>query len=526
MRKILLGGALVLSQLTSWDALAEPVRDRPAVPVEGRELGSVIFAQLLVKVDSSDEIAGLTEKYVNKFNNKLREAGYNVPGTEKSLFKEDAYPDTDFMIAGAIVEFDCSGERKKTCGIGVEWEVLDRRNNRVVYKLRARHEEMLLGKMRAVEGAEAMLLGTLESLMAREKFVESLAKSDVDVAPAAPTHEERTIRSCSAEPKVMPKGSEYALQATVLVKEKDGIGSGVFISPDGFILTAAHVVSQDTVEVRTKNGKSYQADVLRIDEGKDVALLRLQEPPSETPCLQLDVGTAPAGEDVYALGSPAGEELSFSISRGIVSGARTIEGTSYVQTDAPINPGNSGGPLVNGAGRVMAIASWKVAHEKMEGLGFGVPSSTALSALGIVLGDHTDTVARSVSRTPTDTSSAFVDEADPDWYYIGKDAPGRTPTWVPLTRMFGYLTAGLGLTAVVGSWVPHVAGDVDAQTFGTLRTINTIGWAGFGVGVGMVVSSYVFRPDNRAPSERDQARGLRPSAFAVGPGNVTVRWTF
>jgi S1-C subfamily serine protease len=367
------------------------------------ELGSVIFAQLLVKADSNDEIAGLTEKYVNKFNNRLRDAGYNVPGSESSVFKEDAYPDTDFMIAGAIVEFDCSGERRKTCGIGVEWEVLDRRNNKVVYKLRARHEEMLLGKMGASAGAEAMLLGTLDSLMSREKFVASLSKSGLPVAPVGPAHEQRTIRACSAEPKKMPKGSEHALQATVLVKEKDGIGSGVFISPDGFILTAAHVVTADTVEIRTKNGKSYQADVLRMDEDKDVALLRLKEPPSETPCLPLDVGTAPAGEDVYALGSPAGEELSFSISRGIVSGARTIGGTSYVQTDAAINPGNSGGPLVNSEGRVMAIASWKVAHEKMEGLGFGVPSSTALGALGIVLGDHTDTVARSVERTPTDT---------------------------------------------------------------------------------------------------------------------------
>jgi hypothetical protein len=324
----------------------------------------------------------------------------------------------------------------------------------------------------------------------------------------------------------MPKGSEHALQATVLVKEKDGIGSGVFISPDGFILTAAHVVTADTVEIRTKNGKSYQADVLRMDEDKDVALLRLKEPPSETPCLPLDVGTAPAGEDVYALGSPAGEELSFSISRGIVSGARTIGGTSYVQTDAAINPGNSGGPLVNSEGRVMAIASWKVAHEKMEGLGFGVPSSTALGALGIVLGDHTDTVARSVERTPTDTSSALVDEPDPDWYYIGKDAPGRTPTWVPLTRFFGYLTAGLGITGVVLTWLPVQSGNAEVETFGKLRTFNTISWAGVGVGVGMVVSSYVFRPDNSAPSEKAQASGWKPTQFALGPGTVSMTWKF
>jgi len=520
-------GLFAAATLGAATAVAAPVRKRVPIQVEGEKHGSIIFGQLIVKVEDSDEIAGLKQKYIQKFNNVIRSAGYNVPGGEKSIFKEDSLPDSDYLLAGTITEFDCSSEQDDTCGIAVHWELLDRRSDTVVYKMEARHEEMQLEDMEGTERAEALLLGTVKSVLARQNFVDAVSLEGTTAPRPEKLYEDRSIKRCEDPSPEMPKDSDTALNATVVVKLKKGIGSGVFISPDGFLLTAAHVATADKVEVRTKKGTLLPAEVVRIDDEKDVALLRLTEYEGKTPCLQLSDESPKSGADVYVLGSPGGEELSFSISRGIVSGSRTFHGTNFVQTDAAINPGNSGGPLVGADGKVMAIASWKVASKEMEGLGFGVPSSTALSALGIRFGDETDTIAPSVSRDQVKTDDAFVDAPEVNWHYVGEDAPGATPGWVRHTRTWGWVLGGVGVGTIAGSWGMHLLTD-DPLSFGTWRTANTIGWGAFLVGTGMIVSSYVFKPDNAPPPEE----GAPPAdpktkvSASVGPSSFSLRVDF
>lgn len=527
MRRYLALGLLTAASLQAAPAVAAPVRSRVPIQVEGAKHGSIIFGQLIVKVEDSDEIAGLKEKYIQKFNQVIRDAGYNVPGGEKSVFKEDSLPDSDYLLAGTITGFDCSSEQDDTCGIAVQWELLDRRTDAVVYRMEARHEEMQLEDMDGPERADALLLGTVKSILARPKFVEAVSASSA--TPEAPEnlYESRSIKRCADAAPEMPKGSEAALRATVVVKVKKGIGSGVIISPDGFILTAAHVATSDKLHVRTKKGDLLAAEVVRIDTAKDVALLRLTEFKGETPCLHLSEVSAKAGEDIYVLGSPGGEELSFSISRGIVSGSRTFNGTNFVQTDAAINPGNSGGPLVGADGKVLAIASWKVASKEMEGLGFGVPVSTALSSLGIQFGDETDTIAPSVSRKEVSTDGAFVDAPEVPWHYVGEDAAGRTPGWVRQTRTWGYVLGGVGLGTVGASWAMHLV-TKDPLSFGTWRTFNTVGWGALLVGTGMIVSSYVFKPDTAPPPEEGAAPAPPKTKVSAGfgPASVSFRVDF
>ncbi|MCB0770782.1 MAG: trypsin-like peptidase domain-containing protein, partial [Flavobacteriales bacterium] len=75
--------------------------------------------------------------------------------------------------------------------------------------------------------------------------------------------------------------------------------------------------------------------------------------------------------------------LGQSVSRGVLSGKREIEGRTYIQTDVTINPGNSGGPLIDETGAVVGIATMKISGRGLEGLGFGVPISVALEMLNI-----------------------------------------------------------------------------------------------------------------------------------------------
>ena len=178
----------------------------------------------------------------------------------------------------------------------------------------------------------------------------------------------------------------------------EGLGTGFVVSRDGYILTNAHVVSDDgqvvgTVSVVFKGDGSQSTPVagtvVGADESNDVALIKVD--PSRAPKLEPiplgDSSKTSVGEEVVAIGNPHG--LDFSLSRGVVSATgRELEspnGTTIfdgIQTDAAINPGSSGGPLIDTTGRVIGI-NFQIASEGggNEGIGFAVPINTAVRVM-------------------------------------------------------------------------------------------------------------------------------------------------
>lgn len=173
------------------------------------------------------------------------------------------------------------------------------------------------------------------------------------------------------------------VKAVVTVEMKDGHGSGFLITNDGYILTNAHVVGNDAmVKVRFEQGFTLDGQVVKVNRDFDVALVKVAG--NDLPALAMgDDGNLQLGEELFAIGTPLDEALGQSVSRGIMSGKREIEGRKYIQTDVSINPGNSGGPLINSEGKVVGIATMKVKATGVEGIGFGVPISTALEMLNI-----------------------------------------------------------------------------------------------------------------------------------------------
>jgi len=143
-----------------------------------------------------------------------------------------------------------------------------------------------------------------------------------------------------------------------------GVGSGFIIGTNGDIITNRHVVQGATkVTVTMNDGKEYQAQVVGKDAQTDVAVVRLEKPPSNLVVARLgDSDKLDVGEWVVAVGSPLG--LEQTVTAGIISGkgrpgrhvqmsGKRVRG--YIQTDAKINPGNSGGPLVNLEGEVVGV---------------------------------------------------------------------------------------------------------------------------------------------------------------------------
>ncbi|MFN9727406.1 S1C family serine protease [Acidovorax sp.] len=168
-----------------------------------------------------------------------------------------------------------------------------------------------------------------------------------------------------------------------------GLGSGVIISPDGYILTNNHVVEgADEIEVTLTDRRRARAKVIGTDPDTDLAILRIEL--DKLPVIVLGNSDALAvGDQVLAIGNPFG--VGQTVTSGIVSalgrtqlGINTFE--NFIQTDAAINPGNSGGALVDINGNLMGIntAIYSRSGGSM-GIGFAIPVSTARMVLdGIV----------------------------------------------------------------------------------------------------------------------------------------------
>ncbi|MDI1481504.1 trypsin-like peptidase domain-containing protein [Polyangium sp. y55x31] len=152
------------------------------------------------------------------------------------------------------------------------------------------------------------------------------------------------------------------------------LGSGFIVSPDGLVVTNAHVVhGAERVRVQLADGREHEASVLGEDEKLDVALLALRGA-SGLPVAQF--GTSEAlrvGDYLVAIGSPFG--LRHTVTLGIVSAKERVLGLGpfdhLIQTDASINPGSSGGPVFDGRGRVVGVST--VIHARGQGIGFAIP---------------------------------------------------------------------------------------------------------------------------------------------------------
>lgn len=155
-------------------------------------------------------------------------------------------------------------------------------------------------------------------------------------------------------------------------------GSGVLISDQGEILTAAHVVNNaENITVIFHDGQRFPAKVVRLATVADVALIKLVYFDNSYPVIELgDSGFVDVGDDIFIIGAPFG--IEHSLSKGIVSG-KSVERTrmegftfaEFFQTDAAINQGNSGGPMFNMEGELIGLVSYIVSESGgFDGIGF------------------------------------------------------------------------------------------------------------------------------------------------------------
>ena len=173
---------------------------------------------------------------------------------------------------------------------------------------------------------------------------------------------------------------------------QSGLGSGAFVSADGYVVTNNHVVEDaDELEVLLFDGRQLEAEVVGTDPFSDLAVLRVEG--DDFPFLGFgDSDALRVGQWVLAFGSPLSEDLSNTVTSGIISSLGRFSGSTdprgrqtisnYIQTDAAVNPGNSGGPLVNLRGEIVGINSAIATRTgTFNGISFAIPSSIVRSTV-------------------------------------------------------------------------------------------------------------------------------------------------
>ncbi len=180
--------------------------------------------------------------------------------------------------------------------------------------------------------------------------------------------------------KIKDNGSSAFLTNSA---ENLGLGTGIVVSKNGYILTNQHVVGNTGTMcyVTLENGTIYNGKIVWANSDIDLAVIKINEYLKDVARIG-DANTISVGENVYAIGNPIGYEFQRTVTGGIISAVnRTVkiknsdETYSYmsnlIQTDATINPGNSGGPLIDEEGNVIGINTIKITSA--EGIGFAIP---------------------------------------------------------------------------------------------------------------------------------------------------------
>lgn len=336
-------------------------------------------------------------KMKDLFVSTMVSQGYDVTGRPDRMFdsEEDEYR-TVYSVGAyvSVLRMDLCNRRtfwmnyergySGEAEIGVEWSVYDKLRHHVVYKTSTRGYSNL--PIPNYEGIELLIedafAAAAHNLGADEKF------RDLVVLGVSPENSPKEIQDVNEDhdglfdplervsvdniplSRIPAAGRlEDLRDAAVLVRTGGGYGSGFFVSDQGHILTNAHVTGNaPRVLIRTSGRKNnLMAEVLRLDRGRDVALLKLEEIPEDLnfKVLPVRMERPKVGEDIYTVGAPFKEALQDTVTKGIVSAVRYkgYKRSWVIQGDITAQAGSSGGPLLDVNGNLIGMAAPSATEE-------------------------------------------------------------------------------------------------------------------------------------------------------------------
>lgn len=339
------------------------------------------------------------------FRDELSKLGFSIAGDPNNLFKDQEDDGAELQVGALITDVSvwaCGGvtarERKlelaQTNAVGgaqmsIEWQVYSPVESRVIAKIPT--IVRLETPTPTLNVVDVLLNGVfaenVRALAASEDFRKAVLSSGPSVSALRTPSEAAPIMLAQNAPA--SRQLSDASGSVVALFTGDGMGSGFLVSRDGHILTNRHVVgAAKYLKVKWSDGVETIGEVIRTDPGRDIAVIKT-EPRGRQP-ITLRRGGVQAGETVFAIGTPLDPRLQGSLTQGIVSANRILDGYSFIQSDVVVNPGNSGGPLLNAKGEAVGVTVSGIGQDKApRGINFFIPIDDALDFLSLRMADAT-----------------------------------------------------------------------------------------------------------------------------------------
>ena len=332
--------------------------------------------------------------YLVPFKAELERAGYKVVNPEDNLFDQEA-GSADYEAAAVITDariegcmsngayFTESGSVRGNASIKIDWQLYSRIKKQVVARVSTSGATKL--EKSVVGGVQRLVV---EAFAANAR--ELAANADFRAALSAPKAFTAGFQIPGQQSKITLTGSlkagphkiADATGSVVTILTGTGSGSGVLLSSDGYILTDAHVVGDDkNVRVRWSDGFETLATVERVSKNRDVAIIKTNAR-DRTP-LAIKRGVVTPGQRVYAIGSPRGKDFQGTVSSGVISADRVLDGLRYIQSDTMVSHGSSGGPLLDESGAVIGITDIGIQNDGPAGLNLFTPIGDAMDFLAL-----------------------------------------------------------------------------------------------------------------------------------------------
>jgi len=413
-----LKGAIALASV-AWSLAAWA--DVPAPDVQQKEAQSVRSADLQVKlavkpltIDMlpgdlmghvslgifciNEQTRNVTDEFLKGYGayaattmtQELRRLGYALADLGKSnAFDTDVSAAPDYRVGGIIrdVKFETCATGPNAKGwvhFKISWALYSEREQKVV--LERTTEGLAKTEERVPDIMKRGLLSAIDNFLADPALLEQLkatpaAKTGSGNAAPSTGLSVADLKALPAPKGGAPKNQAQLVGAVVTLETPSGSGSGFFIHKDGYLLTDYHVIAgAKFAKVKLANGDKLVAEVVKVNQQTDVALLK--SPPIDFAPLAIRFDNAEVGESVYAIGSPMGL-LSSTMTKGVLSADRKIQGVHVLQSDAAVTFGSSGGPLLDADGRVIGLTKSGLATS--QGFNMFIPIVDALQALDITV---------------------------------------------------------------------------------------------------------------------------------------------
>jgi serine protease Do len=303
---------------------------------------------------------------------ELKAAGFVTTNDPDNLFQSKNSGESDLKLAGNVKKVDANfclagfilqdrddtkpPSLDTTSGyivFDIEWQLYSGVQDKILVRKETRAGIAI--ERHAAGNYARLIQGGI-----RENVRALLASDDFRSAVLAPARspsimvEATTPLALAGSLSAKPMKISDAVGGVVLVLSGNGHGSGFLVSSDGYIMTAQHVVGADKyVKIRWSDGLEGVGEVIRSDNRRDAALIKT-DPRGRHP-LALRREMPQPGDTMFAIGAPLDEKYQSTVTRGVASANRIMNGFSFIQSDVTISPGNSGGPLLNEKGEVVGL---------------------------------------------------------------------------------------------------------------------------------------------------------------------------